>query len=300
MLQSASRPDVSVVVVNYNAGTLLADCVAAVLPQSREVLVVDNGSHDGSIEHLAARFADEPALRVLLSGRNLGFAAACNLGIAAAQCGNLLFLNPDCCLQPDAVPHLQATLERHPRAALVGGLLLNPDGSEQRGCRRRFPGLGSAFVRLFGLTALSRRWPRLLAPVDLHGEPLPGGAEPVDAVSGACMLVRGAALREVGGWDEGYFLHCEDLDWCMRFHRAGWQVLFDPAARGIHHQGTCSRAVPLFVEWHKHKGMLRYFRKFNSGLVASLLLLPVAAGVWAHFSLLALRQLGRRLCGRSV
>lgn len=297
MLQSASRPPVSVIIVNYNAGSLLVDCIAAVLPQVAEVVVVDNGSQDDSIEQLWAWSVNEPAVKVLLSGSNLGFAAACNHGIAAARYDNFLFLNPDCRLQSGAVASLYASLEQNPRSAMVGALLLNPDGSEQRGCRRRFPSVGGAFVRLFGLEALSRRWPLLAAPIDLNCQPLPAVVEPVDAVSGACMLVRGAALREVGGWDEGYFLHCEDLDWCMRFHRAGWQVLFDPAARGVHHQGACSRATPLFVEWHKHKGMLRYFRKFNRGLVASVLTVPVAMGVWLHFSLLVLRQFGRRLVG---
>ena len=84
----------------------------------------------------------------------------------------------------------------------------------------------------------------------------------VEAISGACMLVRRAALDDVGGLDEGYFLHCEDLDWCHRFRQAGWRVLFVPGVRVVHDKGVSSRARPVFVQWHLHRGMVRYYRKF--------------------------------------
>lgn len=286
---------VSVIVVNYNAGDLLAACAASVLPHVHEIVVVDNGSRDHSLA-LLEQLPDEHArLKVIRTGRNLGFAAACNIGMAATDGDCLLFLNPDCRLEADAISAMLAALDSNDNCGMVGALLLNDDGSEQRGCRRNLPTLHSAFLRLFGLGALTRRWPRHFPPVDLVGQPLPTTPQEVEAISGACMLVRRDAASQVGGWDEGYFLHCEDLDWCMRFRQHGWQVLFAPQARGTHLQGSCSRATPLFVEWHKHLGMLRYFRKFSQGWRATLLATPVTAGVALHFMVLLARHGGRRV-----
>jgi GT2 family glycosyltransferase len=101
------------------------------------------------------------------------------------------------------------------------------------------------------------------------------------------MLVRRSALNDVGALDEGYFLHCEDLDWCMRFGQKGWKVVFVPGASVVHDQGTCSRSRPIFVEWHKHRGMMRFYRKFFRTQYSSALLGLVAFGVWVHFGLLA-------------
>jgi hypothetical protein len=101
------------------------------------------------------------------------------------------------------------------------------------------------------------------------------------------MLVKREAMEDVGPWDEGYFLHCEDLDWCMRFRRKDWGILFVPDARIIHHQGACSRSRPLFVEWHKHKGMMRFYRKFFRDRYPKPLWALVAFGVWLRFLMIA-------------
>jgi len=91
---------------------------------------------------------------------------------------------------------------------------------------------------------------------------LPDGAIEVEAISGACVLVKREVMEDVGLWDEGYFLHCEDMDWCMRFRQKGWKILFVPDARISHALGACSQSRRVLVEWHKHKGMLRFYRKF--------------------------------------
>lgn len=281
---STPSPRVSIVIVNYNAGPLLTDCVVSCMGEGTEIIVVDNHSADNSIELLSTRMAGASyPVSIIINESNKGFAAACNIGAAAARGEFLLFLNPDCRLDPGALNTLLAELEHTPDAGMVGGLLVDPDGTEQGGGRRAVPTPWRSFVRAFGLSRFADRWPKLFFDFHLHKQPLPDHPIEVEAISGACMLVRREAMAQVGLWDEEYFLHCEDLDWCMRFRGAGWKILFVPAARIVHHQGTCSRSRPFFVEWHKHKGMIRYYRKFFSRQYPGGLMALVIVGVWMRF-----------------
>lgn len=276
-----------VVIVNYNAGQLLADSVQSVLTEgARHVFVVDNDSHDESLSYLETSISDE-RVRIIRNGHNLGFAAACNIGARASATGNLLFLNPDSVLAPGALRRMIEVLEGNPSIGMVGGLLCNPDGSEQPGGRRVFPTPRRAFMRAFGLSHLGKWFPSLFSDFLLHKEPLPHVPTPVEAISGACILVKREALDDVGLWDDGYFLHCEDLDWCMRFRLNHWLVMFVPDARVIHVWGACSRNRPFFVEWHKHHGMLRFYRKFFKEQYPGPLWWLVVLGVWLRFGLVA-------------
>ncbi|PKO63376.1 MAG: dTDP-Rha--alpha-D-GlcNAc-pyrophosphate polyprenol alpha-3-L-rhamnosyltransferase [Betaproteobacteria bacterium HGW-Betaproteobacteria-17] len=298
----SSKPQVSVVIVNYNAGTLLAECVRTALPQTSEILVVDNASQDSSIKDCAGLFADEPRLKILRNESNLGFAAACNIGFSQASGDFVLFLNPDCRLDEGAVPELLQVLQTDTAAGMADGLMLNVDGTEQGGGRRAVPTPWRSFVRAFGLARFANRWPKLFFDFHLHKQPLPERPIEVEAISGACMLVRREAVADVGLWDEAYFLHCEDLDWCMRFRRKGWKILFVPSARVTHALGACSKSRPVFVEWHKHKGMVRFYRKFFGHQYPGAVMWLVVAGVWFRFVListrcvvrLAMRHLGDR------
>ena len=140
---------ISVIVVNYNAGPLLTACVRTALPQVSEVLVVDNASSDSSVEGFARQVADEPRLKILRNDANLGFAAACNIGFSQAKGDFVLFLNPDCRLDEAAVLELLRALQADAAVGMVGGLLVNPDGSEQGGGRRAVPTPWRSFVRAF-------------------------------------------------------------------------------------------------------------------------------------------------------
>jgi GT2 family glycosyltransferase len=280
---------VSVIIVNYNAGPLLKTCVLSTLMQCSQIIVVDNASTDGSLDALDSSIQSGKLL-LIRNKENLGFAKACNVGTSAASGRYLLFLNPDCVLEADTISRLVATFENETGIGMVGGLLLNPDGTEQAGGRRAVPTPWRSFVSAFGLTKYSHRWPKLFFNFNLHEQPLPSRHMEVEAISGACMLVRREALKEVGLLDEGYFMHCEDLDWCMRFRRKGWKILFVPDAKVIHSQGTCSKSRPIFVEWQKHKGMVRFYRKFfrrqYSGLLMGLIILGVGlrfCGVAAYY-----------------
>ncbi|WPN66320.1 glycosyltransferase family 2 protein [Pseudomonas sp. P9_35] len=288
---SSLRGECDVIIVNYNAGELLLACVrSAFAAGASNVIVVDNDSHDDSLMLVERTHAAGDSLQILRNTANLGFAVACNQGARLSAAPNLFFLNPDTVLAADAIDHLLLALRSAPEIGMVGGFLCNPDGSEQAGGRRVFPTPRRAFMRAFGLSRLSALFPSLLSDFLLHKEPLPSVPIVVEAVSGACMLVKREAIESVGLWDEDYFLHCEDLDWCMRFHQAGWRVLFVPDARVMHVFGGCSRQRPYFVEWHKHLGILRFYRKFFRRKYPAVLWVSVVIGVWFRFSLMVLRH----------
>ncbi|MEH6350216.1 glycosyltransferase family 2 protein [Pseudomonas sp. 3JA] len=288
---SSLRGECDVIIVNYNAGKLLLACVgSAFAAGASRVIVVDNDSHDDSLMLVERTHAAGDALQIVRNAANLGFAVACNQGARLSAAPNLFFLNPDTVLAADAIDHLLLALRSAPEIGMVGGFLCNPDGSEQAGGRRVFPTPRRAFMRAFGLSRLSVLFPSLLSDFLLHKEPLPGTPVVVEAISGACMLVKREAIESVGLWDEDYFLHCEDLDWCMRFHQAGWRVLFVPDARVMHVFGGCSRHRPYFVEWHKHLGFLRFYRKFFRRKYPTVLWISVVIGVWFRFGLVVLRH----------
>ncbi|SCW92841.1 hypothetical protein SAMN03159307_00989 [Pseudomonas sp. NFACC46-3] len=288
---SSLRGECDVIIVNYNAGKLLLACVgSAFAAGASRVIVVDNDSHDDSLMLVERTHAAGDALQIIRNAANLGFAVACNQGARLSAAPNLFFLNPDTVLAADAIDHLLLALRSAPEIGMVGGFLCNPDGSEQAGGRRVFPTPRRAFMRAFGLSRLSVLFPSLLSDFLLHKEPLPGTSIVVEAISGACMLVKREAIESVGLWDEDYFLHCEDLDWCMRFHHAGWRVLFVPDARVMHVSGGCSRHRPYFVEWHKHLGFLRFYRKFFRRKYPTVLWISVVIGVWFRFGLVVLRH----------
>jgi GT2 family glycosyltransferase len=289
-MQAAPAPTlepVSIVIVNHNAGRLLAECLEAALAQARQVILVDNASRPASFEPVAARFATNGRLRIVRSKTNTGFAAGCNGGAALATEPVILFLNPDCILGPKALATLVRTLLAGDRVGMVGGLLTDAAGKEQGGARRSLPTPWRSFVRGFGLGRLAWLAPRLFSDFYLHREPLPAEAVDVEAVSGALTMVSREAFAEAGPWDEGFFLHCEDLDLCLRFRQAGWRVLFEPRAAAVHHRGMCGRSRPMAVEWHKHRGMIRFYRKHFRAAYPPGLFGLVVAGVWLRFAAVA-------------
>jgi GT2 family glycosyltransferase len=283
----ASLQQIDVVIVNYNAGSYLLECVRSVLPLAGQILVVDNASTDESLNLCSHHFSGSPKIKIIRNGSNLGFSAACNIGFKYADRDFILFINPDCRLDNSAFSALFQSLISNHSVGMVGGLLVNVDGSEQAGGRRAIPTPWRSFVRAFGLTRFTNRWPRLFFDFHLHKQPLPREPIEVEAISGACMLVKHEAMEEVGPWDEGYFLHCEDLDLCMRFRQKGWKILFVPSARVTHALGVSSRSRPIFVEWHKHKGMIRFYRKFFRDRYPGAFMWVVVLGVWLRFCFVA-------------
>lgn len=279
---------VSAVIVNFNAGPLLVECVCAALEQVSQVIVIDNNSSDASMAMLANQYSSDDRLVMKSAGENIGFSAGCNLGLRLATQPYVLFLNPDCILGSGSLSRMVDVLESDSKIGMVGGLLTNLDGSEQRGGRRLAPTPWRSFVRASGLSRLSGRWPNLFPDFHLDEQLLPDSPIEVEAVSGALMLVSNVAIADVGQWDEAYFLHCEDLDWCFRFRQRGWKILFVPDAPSVHYRGHCSHDKPIFVAWHKHRGMIRFYRKFFKQQYPMILYWLVVMGVWVRFLCIAL------------
>ncbi len=254
--------DLSALVVTYRSRDHVAECLrsldAARAGLAVEVLVVDNASDDGTLD--AVREA-APWARIVETGDNLGYARAVNVGIRASSGRHVLVLNPDCVVGPGALAALHAWMETHPRCAIAGPLIRNPDGSLEYAARM-FPRASALLFNRYSL--LTRLWPAnpwsrryLLADWD-HATP-----RPVDWVTGACMLVRREAIDRVGGMDEAYFMFNEDVDWCHAMKDAGWGVDFVPDATVTHHIGASRRRVADRVILERHRGMIHYFRKYH-------------------------------------
>lgn len=286
-----SRPCVSAIIVNYNAGLILNEVVNSLLCSESVAkgIIVDNGSKDHSMDEIERLANSQSRLIIIYNKANLGFAKACNIALAAdGESDYVLFLNPDCLIDKEALESLLDCMESSPQTGMAGPLILNPDGTEQAGGRRFVPTPWRCFVQVFGLVRFRERYPRLFSDFLQNSQPLPDGPVEVEAISGSCMLARRDAMLDIGQLDDGYFLHCEDLDCCMRLRQRGWKIMFVPDARVVHHQGTCSKTRPIFVEWHKHKGMIRFYRKFFRHQYPGLLFWIVGACVSLRFSFLTI------------
>jgi N-acetylglucosaminyl-diphospho-decaprenol L-rhamnosyltransferase len=255
-----SRPSVSIVMVVYMTGQALEQSVACVLadPLVDEFVIVDNGSTTSDAARLRS-LAERDGRVTLLSGHgNIGFARGANMGARTARGEMLIFLNPDAFLQPGCIAELVREIEPRPVPCIVGGRVLNADRSEQRGARR---GDITPMTALVSLSRLANRVPAL-RNYEVHWESDAPPEQPaaVPTISGACFCMRREDFEAVDGFDEGYFLHVEDVDLCWRVRQQGGAVLFHPKAEVIH-LGRTSQTSPLRVEFHKGVGLARYFRK---------------------------------------
>ena len=289
-------PVIDVIVVNYNAGEALLRCIRSVLGQelpagvSLGLTLVDNASTDGSADRAGRAFGGRPDFRLLRRPDNPGFATAVNRALQAlgktqqpaAETDRLLILNPDCELAPGALAALFRALQDDPAAGLAGPLVTDAAGRPQRGTLRRFPDPWNSFVTFSGLWRLGGRWPRFRG-VEMS-DALPAATTPAEAVSGAYMLLRTSAFLESGCMDERYGLHCEDLDLMFRLKQGGRHCLFVPEARVVHLQGLSSASRPFWVHWQKHRGMQRFFRKFQARRYPWPLRLAVVAGIWLRYA----------------
>ena len=276
----------SIIIVAADSGPLLRRCVDSVLASAApvEVVLVDNASVDGELERIESARANDPRLHVLRNDANLGFGPACNKGAAIARGDVLVILNPDCEVQPTFVRDLRIGIDADADIGLLGVTVCEPDGTPARGNRRRDPTLRRVLASITGLAHLQSRWPAC-AGVEMQARV---GAAPsiesVEAVSGACMALPRRVFEQLHGFDESYFLHAEDLDLCRRVRDAGFRVVIAHALRVIHARGSSSRHRAVFVARHKHRGMWRYFCKFDPVARNGVVRLLVRVGLWVHFS----------------
>jgi N-acetylglucosaminyl-diphospho-decaprenol L-rhamnosyltransferase len=250
---------VSVVMVVFMTGEALDQSLACALadPLVDELVVVVNGCSADEAQRLRAA-AERDARVVLLEGHgNIGFARGANLGARKAKGDVLVFLNPDAFVQPGCVAALTQEIAGRPVPCIVGGRVLNADRTEQRGARRGDITPVNALLSLVGLSK-SKSMKRF--EVHWEDDASPDRAAAVPTISGACFCMRREDFECVGGFDEGYFLHVEDVDLCWRVRDKGGEVLFHPKAEVVH-LGHTSLASPLKVEFHKGVGLARFFRK---------------------------------------
>ena len=265
--------DLSVVIVNWNVRDLLHRCLHSIfanLPLANlhtcrlEIIVVDNGSTDGSPQMVREAF---PQVRLIANPDNRGFPAANNQGIEVSRGRYVLLLNPDTEVVGDALATMVAFADAHPDVGVVGPQLLNPDGSVQSS-RRRFPTLATAF---FESTWLQPYAPRRLLERYYVLDRSDDEVQEVDWVTGAALMARREAIEQVGPLDEGFFMYSEELDWCRRFKEAGWRVVYLPTAQIVHHVGKSSEQVLPARHIHFQTSKVRYFRKYHGPVAAELL-----------------------------
>jgi len=283
------------VIVSHGARDLLRRCLRSLAEHPAEgemgVTVVDSGSPDETPDMVEREF---PAVR-LLRCENIGFSAANNLALRDSEADAVLLLNPDTEVYAGSLDAGLARLRAEPRIGMVGVKLVTESGELDHACKRSFPTPLSALAHF---TGIGRKEGAAGALSQYRATEL-GDDEPgeVDAVNGAFMLCRAEAVAEVGLLDEGYWLYMEDLDWCHRFWDAGWKVFYEPAGVVLHVKGGSSggrRAVKQEVAFHR--GMGRFYRRFDAPQSNPLLNAAVYAGIGAKLGVsLALTALsGRR------
>ena len=249
-----------IIIVNYNAGDWLIRSVRSALAfSSGQITIVDNASRDNSIANARAEFSGQTRLNWIENTDNRGFAAANNQVLETLEADFAVLMNPDCEINEQSLPLILDAFSARPTMGIASCRILNEDGSLQATCRRCFPTPWSALVRILQLHKLFPQYQRF-ANFD-YGDDVNKDTETqaVEAISGAFMVVKKTALKQVGLLDQAYFMHCEDLDWCKRFEQHGLEVGFVSGASVLHAKGVSSASRPIKVLWTLHLGMNRFF-----------------------------------------
>jgi N-acetylglucosaminyl-diphospho-decaprenol L-rhamnosyltransferase len=275
--------DIGVVVVTYQSAETIELCLQRLRAADgvAQIRVVDNASADGTLEIVQRHALADPRVRFIANPDNPGFGTACNQGADGCESVWLAFVNPDCMVEADTLARLRAHALACARDALLGADLVDDAGLRDGAARRRDPDF-AAMLR----SAAARR---LDIAVDATQT-----LQAVQAISGALMFLPRTLMERIAGFDQGYRLHAEDLDLCRRAREAGAFVAVANDLRVVHVRGVSSRSRPVFVEWHKHRGLARYFRKFEAPRRSVFVRLCIYAMIWARFPIAALQSRPRR------
>ncbi len=253
--------DVSIIIVSWNTKQITCDCLKSVYEQTSnidfEVIVVDNGSTDGSCEAVEKEF---PRVKLIKNGENQGFAKANNIGIKAGSGKYLALVNSDIVVLGDCIKKLIDFMEQNNSVGMAGPRILNPDRTLQVSCRH-FPSIWNSFCQAVGL---NRLFPRSAFFSDWFMSYWSHDSiRSVDVLSGCFWMVRHEAVDEVGLLDEDFFIYGEDIDWCKRFHKVGWDIVFYPEAQAIHYGHASSSNAPIKFYLEMQKADLQYWRKHH-------------------------------------
>lgn len=277
-----SASDIAAIVVTYQSAETIAACLERLRAAEgvAQIRVIDNASTDGTLEIVQRHALADARVRFIANPDNPGFGTGCNQGADESDAPWLAFVNPDCLVETDTLARLRAHAQGCAREALLGADLVDEAGVRDSAARRRDPDF-AAMLR----NAAARR---LDVAID-ESQTL----QAVPVISGALMLLPRALMQRVEGFDQGYRLHAEDLDLCRRAREAGAFLAVANDVRVVHVRGVSSRSRPVFVEWHKHRGLARYFRKFEASRRGVFVRLCVYAMIWARFPLAVLRAMAR-------
>jgi len=274
--------DLSVIVVNYNTRDLLNQLLASIyrykVKCNFEVIVVDNGSKDGSSEMVHRNFSQ---VRLITNFTNLGFAGANNQGIRNCTGRYVLLLNSDTIVFQDTLDTMVDFLDSNPEVGAAGCKVVLPDGKLDLACRRSFPTPLNSLHHALGLAKLFPRSPRFakynLSYLDEDE------SYPVDSLVGAFMMVRREVIDQVGLLDESFFMYGEDIDWCYRIKQAGWEIYYYPKTSIIHYKGASSRKVKTRMIYEFHRAMVIFYQKHYASKNNFLVNWLVLVGIWTRY-----------------
>lgn len=265
--QSARKKPISVIMVSYMTGPALVEAIHAVLDDRdiHELIIVDNGNTESARARLSSFLVTRKRVRFIQGHGNIGFARGCNYGASLATGHYFLFLNPDAIIAQGAARRLADSSAGLAQPWISGGLLRDIEGKEQRGSRRGKLTPMSAFFSFTGLHKLAG-----LKSIHKDRDPMPSEPTAMETISGAFMMMDRPSFEAIGGFDENYFLHVEDIDICRRARAAGGDILFVPNA-SVMHYGSTSKVSPMKVEFEKLKGFIYYFWNYRAGFMSKFL-----------------------------
>ncbi len=291
MSRPPASPLISVIIVSYNTRELLMQCLDALANATEvphEVIVVDNGSSDGSPDAVEQRFPDA----VVVRQRNVGFGRGNNAGLQLAGGKFILLLNSDVLVRAHCVDRLADHLLLHPEVGAVGPRLIRPSGELDLACRRGFPTPRASFFRVLGLSRLFSRSRFFnaynLGYLDEHHE------HEIDSGTGACLLVRRSTIDQVGFFDPDFFMYGEDLDLCFRIKDGGWKVIYLPSAEAVHLKGQSTRQATGRMLFAFHSAMWTFHSKHYAADLSAFPNGLVWASIWARWAVLRARAVVTR------
>ncbi|MBP1682755.1 MAG: putative glycosyltransferase [Ignavibacteriaceae bacterium] len=282
--------DLSIIIVNYNVKEFLQNLLHSIEKSSsnisKEIIVIDNASDDGSVEVIKEKF---PSIKLIENKINFGFGKANNQGLAIAKGKYILFINPDCIVSEDTLDKMISFFESHTECGLAGCKILNSDGTLQLACRRSFPGPWTSFTKVTGLSNLFPK-SRIFARYNLTYLDENKTYE-VDAVSGSFMMIRREVYEKVGGFDEQFFMYGEDLDLCYRIQKSGFKVFYVHTTQVIHYKGESTKKSNLDETKLFYDAMHLFVKKHLSSFPLVELILRTAIGFRKLFAFLGKRKL---------
>lgn len=273
------RATLSIVIVNYNAGHYLENCLRSVYAETKQIpfdiWVVDNNSKDASVSMIRRNF---PLVNLIENKENTGFTRANNDAIRECTGDYVLLLNPDTLVLENAIGKMVKFMDENPQIGIAGCKVLNEDRTLQLACRRSIPSPGVAFFRL---TGLSRLFPNSKGMAKYNLTYLnPNKANEVDAVSGAFLMIQRKVIDKIGKLDERFFMYGEELDWCLRAKKAGWQVMYYPEAEIIHYKGECSKSNSRKAAFEFYRSMYLFHKKHFADNYNPIINIFIYAGIF--------------------